>query len=64
MKLDLGLKEDKLDRKKVHDFFKLFYKTFTSNTINEVNKETKQTQQIIEICHNKYSVSASQSLVK
>ena len=52
-----GHQEDKLDRKKVHDFFKMFHKAFTSNTVNEVNKETKLTQQIIEICHQKYQVS-------
>ena len=42
----------------MHDFFKLFYKSFNSNTINEINKENKQAQQIIEICHNKYNVKA------
>lgn len=50
--------KDKLDRKRVHDFFKTFHKTFTSNTVNEVSKETKQTQQIIEICHQKYQRSS------
>ena len=49
-------KEDKEDRKSIHDFIKVHFKNFTSNTISDKDV------QYIDISHNKFKVSANQFL--